>query len=151
MTQLDRNTIVAAARGWLGTAYQHQASCKGAGTDCLGLLRGVWREIYGREPADIPPYTLDWSEPSGEERLWQAATVHLLPVVEAEPIKTGEVLLFRMRTVGVAKHLGIVSRAGPHTAFIHAYSKYGVVETSLSLPWRNRVVARFDFPEIKQG
>lgn len=31
--------IVAAARGWIGTPYLHQASLKGVGTDCLGLVR----------------------------------------------------------------------------------------------------------------
>ena len=46
--------IVAAARGWIGTPYQHQASVKGAGSDCLGLLRGVWRELIGPEPTAIP-------------------------------------------------------------------------------------------------
>ena len=38
---------VASARGWLGTPYHHQASLKGVGCDCLGLLRGVWREVIG--------------------------------------------------------------------------------------------------------
>jgi hypothetical protein len=36
-----RALIVAAARGWLGTPYRHQASVKGEGADCLGLVRGV--------------------------------------------------------------------------------------------------------------
>ncbi|MDG1118150.1 MAG: peptidase, partial [Flavimaricola sp.] len=29
--------VVATARGWIGTPYLHQASCRGAGCDCLGL------------------------------------------------------------------------------------------------------------------
>ena len=33
--------VIAAARGWIGTPYLHQASLKGVGTDCLGLVRGV--------------------------------------------------------------------------------------------------------------
>jgi hypothetical protein len=40
-------TIIAAARSWLGTPYAHQASLKGVGCDCLGLVRGVWREVQG--------------------------------------------------------------------------------------------------------
>ena len=54
--------IVAAARGWIGTPYVHQASVKGAGTDCLGLVRGIWRELYGPEPEALPAYTPDWGE-----------------------------------------------------------------------------------------
>ena len=30
--------VVATARAWIGTPYVHQASVRGAGCDCLGLL-----------------------------------------------------------------------------------------------------------------
>ena len=133
--------VADAARGWIGTPYRHQASTRGAGTDCLGLIRGVWREVIGTEPVTPPAYTMDWSEPQGEERLWQAALRHLRVV--DRPSEAGDVLLFRMRAGGVAKHLGIQS--GPDR-FIHAYSGRGVVESALSLPWRRRVVAHFEFP-----
>ena len=54
--------VVGAARGWIGTPYVHQASVRGAGCDCLGLLRGVWREVIGAEPETPPAYTPDWAE-----------------------------------------------------------------------------------------
>lgn len=136
--------VVSAARDWLGTPYRHQASARGAGTDCLGLLRGVWRDVVGPEPVIIPAYTFDWSEPQGEERLWAAALVHLSPA--GPDMKPGDVLLFRMRNGAVAKHLGILSEAGPLPAFVHAYTGHGVVESPLSAPWRRRIVARFRFP-----
>jgi len=41
------------ARRWIGTPYVHQACCRGAGTDCLGLIRGVWVALYGREPEPV--------------------------------------------------------------------------------------------------
>ncbi|MEC7793678.1 MAG: peptidase [Pseudomonadota bacterium] len=137
--------IVTAARGWIGTPYLHQASHRGIGADCLGLLRGIWRELYGAEPEPVPPYSRDWSEPSGDERLWAAAARHLLPGGEETP---GQVLLFRMRSGGVAKHLGVQGSVGPSPTFIHAYSGHGVVESPLSAPWRRRIVARFTFPEV---
>lgn len=68
-----RARVVAAARGWLGTPYRHQASVKGEGADCLGLVRGVWREAVGEEPEAPPPYRPDWAEVGGEETLWGAA------------------------------------------------------------------------------
>ncbi len=132
------------ARGWIGTPYRHQASSKGAGADCLGLLRGVWRELYGEEPETVPAYTPDWSEPQGEERLWRAALRHLLV---QQGVAMGDLLLFRMRAGGVAKHLGIAGRIGPTPTFIHAYTGHGVVESPLSTPWQRRIVARFAFPE----
>ncbi|MEL7097956.1 MAG: NlpC/P60 family protein [Pseudomonadota bacterium] len=134
----------AEARRWIGTPYVHQASCRGAGADCLGLVRGVWRALYGAEPEAPPAYTMDWSEAGGDERLWQAALRHLEPrAAGAEAV--GDVILFRMRAGAVAKHLGIVSAIGPAQAFIHAYSGHGVVESPLSAPWRRRIVARFAF------
>ncbi|WP_284164159.1 peptidase [Frigidibacter sp. SD6-1] len=138
---------VAAARRWLGTPYRHQASTQGAGADCLGLIRGVWRELYGHEPELPPAYTADWSEPGGEELLWAAALRHLLPVPEEIRFHSGQVALFRMRDGGVAKHLGILSTGPGGPGFIHAYSGHAVVESPLSAPWARRIVARFTFPE----
>ena len=134
---------VSIARHWLGTPYRHQASALGAGCDCLGLIRGVWRGLYGAEPETPPPYSLDWSEPQGDERLWAAALRHLTP---ARDPANGDVLLFRMRDVGVAKHLGLAA-TGPHgPTFIHAMSGRGVVESALTDPWARRIVARFTWP-----
>ena len=138
------SVIVAAARDWIGTPYVHQASCKGAGCDCLGLIRGIWRSVYRTEPEALPRYSPDWSEPQGEERLWAAARRHLLSCDDAD-LAPGQVLLFRMRDGAVAKHLGILAVAGASPSFIHAYSGHGVTESPLSAPWRRRIVARFDF------
>jgi len=134
------------ARGWIGTPYVHQASVLGAGCDCLGLLRGVWRQLYGTEPEITPFYTADWSEASCDEVLWRAAKRHLLLKDLAEEAP-GDVLLFRMRAGAVAKHLGIAANVKGVPSFVHAYSGHGVVESPLSVPWRRRIVARFSFPE----
>ncbi|WP_374644535.1 peptidase [Tabrizicola sp.] len=138
--------VVAEARRWIGTPYLHQASVKGAGTDCLGLLRGLWRSIHGTEPEAVPPYTEDWAEPDHREVLLEAARRWLVerPLVPEAP---GDVLLFRMRSGGIAKHLGIQSQIGAEARFIHSYSGQGVVESPLSQPWRRRIAARFAFPE----
>lgn len=143
---MSKAHIIAAARGWIGTPYVHQSAVRGAGSDCLGLVRGVWREVYGAEPESVPAYSMDWSEPQGEERLWAAALRHLSPKAATEVVP-GDVLLFRMRDGAVAKHLGILSQAGDAPRFIHAYSRHGVVESPLSAPWRRRVVACFEFRE----
>ncbi len=139
------NRVVASARTWIGTPYMHQASVQGAGCDCLGLLRGVWRDLLGSEPEPVPSYSMDWSEPQADERLWRAGLRHLRPkpLNKADP---GDVLLFRMREGSVAKHLGIQSQIGPEAAFVHAYSGHGVIESALSAPWRRRIVARFELP-----
>ena len=90
-------TVVAIARTWLGTPYHHQASLKGVGTDCLGLVRGVWRELYGPEPKRSPPYTPRLGRgATARETLLEAARRHLIEVAPAEA-QPGDVLLFRWR------------------------------------------------------
>lgn len=140
------SAVVTLARGWIGTPYRHQGAVRGAGCDCLGLIRGVWAELYGTAPEVPPPYTPDWAEPQRDEALWAAALRHLVPLPMGEP-GPGEVLLFRMRAGSVAKHLGLAAETGVLPSFIHSYSGHGVVESPLSLPWRRRIVARFAFPE----
>jgi NlpC/P60 family putative phage cell wall peptidase len=138
--------VVREARGWIGTPYLHQGSARGAGTDCLGLLRGVWRAVMGAEPEGLPPYTPDWAEPARDEVLLAAAGRWLV----AKPLHladVGDVLVFRMRASGIAKHLGIQSAIGDRPAFIHAYSQHGVLESPLSAPWHCRIAARFTFPQ----
>lgn len=138
--------VVQAARGWIGTPYVHQASSRGAGTDCLGLLRGIWREICGAEPETLPAYTQDWGEMGQAELLLGAASRYLTRTEGAD--QPGDVLVFRMRLGAVAKHLGIQSQIGEKPAFIHAYDHHGVVESPLSQPWRARISGRFRFPNI---
>lgn len=147
MTPDLRVEILRAARGWIGTPYRHQSSVQGQGTDCLGLLRGVWRAVLGHEPEMVPSYTADWSEPSGQERLWRAAGRHLCPV-PVTPDAAGDVVLFRMRSRSVAKHLAILGDGSQgFKTIIHAYSGAGVVETALTDAWARRIVAQFEFPD----
>jgi NlpC/P60 family putative phage cell wall peptidase len=145
-----RQDIVIAARGWLGTPYQHQASLAHVGCDCLGLLRGVWREVMGQEPEIAPPYAPEWAEsrdPEGPEPepLLAAAARHLLPVQLAD-MQPGDVLLFRWRAHLPAKHLAILTAPG---TMIHAHDGASVAEVALSGWWLRHLAAVFRFPEIK--
>ncbi|MFB2532932.1 peptidase [Paracoccus sp. p4-l81] len=140
---VDGAKVVALARGWIGTPYLHQAASRQIGCDCLGLIRGLWRELYGAEPEAVPAYTPDWAEAGGDEKLWAAGLRHLLPCGDGVPLMPGQVLLFRMRPGAIAKHLGLASQPG---RFIHAYDRCGVIETALTSGWSRRIVARFAFP-----
>ena len=75
-----KHPITVLARGWLGTPYQHQASLKGVGCDCLGLVRGLWRETFGAEPEVPPAYAPDWAEAGLEETLAEAGRRHLIEI-----------------------------------------------------------------------
>lgn len=133
--------IVGAARAWLGTPYRHQASTPGAGCDCLGLLRGVWREFYGAEPAAVPNYRADARDPQHSDALLAAAERFLLPA--SEPGR-GRVVLFRLIRSLPPRHCGIMVA---DDRFIHAQERLGVVEADLTDGWRRRVAGVFEFPE----
>jgi NlpC/P60 family putative phage cell wall peptidase len=137
--------VVRAAQLFLGTPYRHQASVAGAGCDCLGLLRGVWRVLYGAEPEAMPPYRAGIRDPLNAGALRQAAERLLL--ADTNELAAGQVLLFRLHRAVEPKHCGIMVTAD---RFIHAQERLGVVEANLTDGWRERVSARFRFPPTPQ-
>ena len=141
MTAL-RQKIIAEARGWIGTPYRHQASLKGVGCDCLGLVRGVWREALGSEPEQPPAYSADWAEASGKETLAEAAARHLIPASIAAT-QPGDILLFRWCATLPAKHAAILVS---HDRMVHAHDGHAVSEVYFAPWWRRRVAFAFSFP-----
>jgi NlpC/P60 family putative phage cell wall peptidase len=114
---------------------------KGVGTDCIGLVRGIWRSLYGSEAEALPAYSRDWAESTGEETLIAAARRHLIEVAPSNA-QPGDVLVFRYRASMIAKHAGIL--ATPAT-MIHAFEGAPVCEVALSPWWRRRLAAAFAF------
>ncbi len=141
--------VVAEARAWAGTPYRHQASLKGVGCDCLGLLRGVWRGVLGPEPEQAPPYAAAWAESAaGDDPLAEAARRHLVPVPTPLPVyvpQGGDVLLFAFRAHLPAKHCAIAT--GP-AAMIHAHDGAAVTEVALTPWWRRHLAHASRFPGI---
>ena len=142
MTGASSELVIAAARLWLGTRYVHQASVLGAGCDCLGLARGIWRDLHGPEPVTPPPYTRDWGEVGCEEVLAEAARRFLLEIPIAVA-GTGALILFRMARGAPAKHCGIRTATG----LIHAYEGAGVIEEPWSSVWARKAAFAFLYPE----
>lgn len=141
---ISRKLIIAIARTWIGTPYHHQASLKGTGADCIGLVRGIWRELIGEEPERLPAYSGDWAEATGRESMLQAASRHLVPI-EPQLIREGDVIVFRLRAEAVAKHVGVVSGLG---RMIHAQEGAPVCEVNIGPWWRRRIAGAFSFPNV---
>jgi NlpC/P60 family putative phage cell wall peptidase len=141
----DPARVIAAARRWLGTPYHDQASLCGVGCDCLGLARGVWREVVGPEPFPMPPYSRDWGEMGPREVLAEGARRMMMEAMPADA-PPGALVLFRMMPRAIAKHVGILT--GPDR-FIHACETLGVVEQALTPAWRRRIAFVFLFPETR--
>lgn len=134
--------MVQIARSWIGTPYIHQASVRGAGCDCLGLLRGVWRALHGEEPETPPPYAPDWSEATATETLYMALARHLTEI-DKRAIAPGDVALFRMIPNGPAKHCGIVASNSHGLTLIHARQNKRVSEEAFSRWWCGRLAYAF--------
>lgn len=151
--QAMQNKVIKLARSWAGTPYHHQQSVKGAGCDCLGLVRGVYEALYHQSAKIHTPYTRDWAEASGEESLIMAAREHLLEVMPVrdgqgphpgQPLhQPGDVLIFRFRKWMIAKHAAIQTT---EQHMIHAIEGAPVTEVSLSPWWRRHIAAVFRFP-----
>jgi NlpC/P60 family putative phage cell wall peptidase len=140
----QRPDLIEIARRWKGTPYHHQASLFGVGCDCLGLVRGVYRDATGTEPAKPPPYNPSWAEISSKDDLLDAAFKYLVN----DPNKTlipGNVAVFKMFPRSASKHCGIISYNG---MMIHSYDPHGVVETTLNQDWIDKIKAVFKFPFV---
>jgi NlpC/P60 family putative phage cell wall peptidase len=140
----DRSHITRLARGWLGTPYHHRASVRGAGCDCIGLIRGLWRDLYQCEPEAPGPYTGDWAEATGTEALLAAARRNLVPIERAEALP-GDILIFRLNGLSVAKHAAILVE---NDRMIHAQEGVPVSEVHLGPWWRRRIAAAFRLPDV---
>lgn len=140
-----RREVVSAARDWIGTPYRRRASVRGAGADCLGLIRGLWRDLCGPEPVALPLYSDDWLELNQSDVLHDALC-SVMRIADHRFPEPGSVLAFRFGRNRTCKHVGIVTTGGAHPKFVHAYCRYGVVETSLDPTWRKRIAAIFELP-----
>lgn len=153
-----KERIVDITRGWLGTPYHHQASVRGVGTDCFGLIRGVWRELYAQalDPETMPPYSWDWAEAKNEETMLAGARRHMeeIPVLlgpgdcgirleSRGMVGAGDVLLFRYRDGYNAKHAGILTGGD---RMIHASYDAVCSEVHLGDWWYRHAAGAFRFP-----
>ncbi|HUS97740.1 MAG TPA: NlpC/P60 family protein [Hyphomicrobiaceae bacterium] len=143
-SDVTRAGVIAVARQWIGTPYHHQASRRGVGCDCLGLVRGVWRDVYGCDPERPPNYTRDWAEAGAAETLLEAAERHL-EARDRSSLLAGRVAVFRFRKGAPAKHLGIVTVDG---RMVHAMEGLAVAEVVIVPWWQRRIAGVFDFPGL---
>lgn len=138
----DPARVCAAAMTWRGTPYHDQASAKGVGCDCLGLARGVWRDLNGPEPIAPPPYSRDWGEVGARETFADSIRPFMIEIdpVDAGP---GALILFRMRKTAPAKHCGILVEDG---WFLHAYERASVLAMRFDTSWQRRAAFAFLYP-----
>lgn len=141
---METENVVIETLSWIGTPYRRQASAKGVGCDCLGLVRGVWRALYHNELPAPQDYAPDWSCSDAKEALLAGARRHFRSCDTGAPLR-GRLLIFRWRPHLPARHAGI---AVAEDHFVHAYDGGGGVVRSFLVPqWRRRIAGVFAFPD----
>lgn len=106
-----RRRIVAEARSWQGTPFLEQASVKGRGCDCKGLVVGVAREIGLAEAESLHARMCDYDLGRIDPALLKAGLAATLCPVAIDKAKAGDVLLCRVN--GSPAHLAFLTEPPP--------------------------------------
>lgn len=108
-----RADIVAEARRWAGTPYHAQASKRGAGCDCKGLIVGVARALKLPEGQNIAANLANYTNVIDAGLLRQTLETVMRQTNAPQP---GDVMLIRLG--GKAQHLAIMTAPN---RMIHCY------------------------------
>lgn len=143
-----RAAVVAEARSWIGTPWQHQARAKGVGVDCAGLVIGVSRAL-GLVTAgmDVNHYA---RMPDGRSLL--AHCDEWMRRIATAAVQPGDVLV--MRFDEHPQHIAIAADyAHGGLAIVHALDsrdrkRARVVEHRLSAGLLSKVVAAYALPGV---
>ncbi|MXV15699.1 C40 family peptidase [Hufsiella ginkgonis] len=122
----DPGKLVAYALTLKGTPYKYASADPASGFDCSGFITYVFNH-FG---ISVPRSSVDFTQQGKPTELRLA--------------KPGDLILFTgtdstIRTVG---HMGIITRSGDSTVFVHSTSgkAYGVTETTLNPYYMGRFV-----------
>lgn len=133
--------VVACARGFLGTRFEHQGEAA-TGLDCSGLTLAVGKRL-GQIPQSLrrPPYTL---RPSPGLFLWFAELARPVPLDDARP---GDILVMSHKTPNVARHVAFLTEIGLLHIHPSASINY-VAEHSFDLEWTRRIMSAVRFKGV---
>jgi NlpC/P60 family putative phage cell wall peptidase len=144
-----RADVIAEARRWMGTPFQHQGRTRGLGCDCRGLVGGVavalglvpptwWADFdqrFGGYPTQPPPGMMA-----------RACDAFMVPTDDPQP---GDVVIIAFASD--PQHMGILADyAHGGLSLIHAiaYGSAGVREHRLSPTWRALVTRAYILPGV---
>jgi hypothetical protein len=141
---IPRQAVVACARSFIGTPYQHQQRMKGVAVDCAGLVIGVARELKLVAPDfDVNGYT---RQPDGSMLDW---CDRFMTPVRRDQLAPGHVVAIAFDAD--PQHVGIVGeRRYGHLTIIHSASALRcVVEHRLLWHAKMRYVGSWALPGVE--
>jgi len=129
------------------TPYRASGARQGGGCDCLAAARRLARGRRAGAGRSLPIDGI-WVRAAGEDGLWQgriAPTCSRESLTDEAPCDV--LALFRMRSGGGGKHLGMATNGRPQARFYPCYSEVtGLLKAPLGASrGAGRIVARFEF------
>jgi len=139
----QRLEVMAEARTWKDTPFEHQGSRKGYRCDCIGFLRRIatdmdlcTEDLWGPKAAPFDGY----SELPDPEKFMAALDI-FMDEISLKEILYADIILFQSRVNPT--HLGMITDEG----MIHAYRKNKkVVEHGLNEMWFRHIKTVYRFP-----
>ena len=141
---ITRMEVVEEARTWIDTPFRDQGYTKGIGVDCLGLIKGLARDLNlcKKDIANMSDFTLPYGKMPNRSVIIPALKRHLV-LISRDELDIADIILYLGRHE--PQHLAIKTDTG----IIHSYQPYGAVkEHSMTLEWANpsRMLGIYRFP-----
>ena len=146
-----RAQVVAEAREWIGTRWDHQHCMKGRGCDCIGLVKGVALALglYAPETSStaLAQQFAGYGKAPAAGELERGLRLFAAPI-DREKADIGDVVLMRVR--GAPRHVGILGDypLGGFSLIHAALVPRKVVEQRLDDAWTASVVGYYRLPGV---
>jgi NlpC/P60 family putative phage cell wall peptidase len=145
---VTRADVVADALAWLDTEFIHQASLRGVGSDCIGLVGGIARD---RGTPDGLAWAADQEfkgySRTPNPRTLLAGTEKYLERIRIDEARPGDVLL--MRFTDEPQHFSILTALEPPYIVHASNTRKRVVEHRLDDVWRSRVIRAYRYRDLQ--
>lgn len=152
--------IIAQAKSWLNTPYQHLGKTKGGGVDCAHFVGGVYKELcLISKIEDSLYYAQDWYLHSQREILFEGIDRHFreyglenhkivcFVYYQGFALAPGDILCIKLAGPNVPYHHSALYIAG--NFIIHALERTGVVIDQFVNDWPKKTGCIFRLMEKK--
>lgn len=139
--------VVKEARTWIGTPYIHQQRTKGAATDCIGLIYGLYQHFVGPiHKREIVNYSPWWAEEGNVAVLEGLLDRHLV-LRDPKDRSPGLIATFALKPGAPIKHAGVLTY---DNNLIHAYGRHPVHEVTINSWWDRRIRKVYALPNMEE-
>ena len=141
---ITRMEVVEEARTWIDTPFKDQGYMKGLGVDCIGLIKGLARDLNlcKKDIVHMADFTMPYGKMPNRSIILPALNRHLVPIGRDE-LDIADIILYLGKHE--PQHLAIKTDLG----IIHSYQPFGAVkEHGMTGEWGNpsRMLAMYRFP-----